>query len=60
MMDIHGDPALRRIKFLEEENERLRVVGRRIQAACTMAGSAVTIQELAIILDEITKMGEEL
>ena len=50
---IHDDPALRRIKRLEEENQRLRMIILRIGAACSMASSAGTIQELALIVDEV-------
>lgn len=58
-MTIHDDPALRRIKALEDENQRLRLLLRRIQAACTMASSAGTIQELAVILDEVVTWSNE-
>lgn len=52
-MADHDDPAYQRIKRLEEENERLRMIILRIGAACSMASSAGTIQDLALILEEV-------
>lgn len=48
------DPTYQRIQRLEADLEAHRLLIRRIVAACSMATAAGTIQELAVIIDEIS------